>query len=302
MRLDVSMNDVQLHLHIPPGWGDLGFEPFVEPRIPVRMRTEVVGEDEWVVHMFGLPQDSYLFGMGNASGRLWLPPTYFPAQAGVMSVTGAGTETFDYAIPAVGSLEGNLVGSCLEMDLPPPSFIRMLLDICGPDSIAVLHAAPDTTDGRYAIPIYAPFPAARVRISYGPIVRWYGGATFEQATPIDLEAGRTSRLDIEDRGIAVRIPDLTFYCVSLHGTTGRKIATLPSSWWNGQAGDPWYTSDRVPLPNLVPGTYYLYVDCLPDPYPSQWYRATLEFGQATPIVVAEGDVKVPVLVDTLRTY
>jgi hypothetical protein len=255
-------------------------------------------EGRAVFRLYGLPQDAYQIGLRDPYGILWLPPTYRFEDAGDLEVSGIGLEEFECTIPSAGHLRGYLRGSWLEMALPPPKFVRTGLQLFWPDSTRVLYTRPDTTTGWFSLPIYAPMPGARLRITYSPIMRWHGGPTFDQAEAFDLEPGKNVDVDLVERGIQVQFPGVRYYGVTLQDSVGQELFRI-YSWRETYPDYDMYFSEILPIPNLVAGTYYLYFWRRSSDWAAHWYRAALTFDEATPIVLGEDDIFVHIVVDSV---
>jgi hypothetical protein len=131
----------------------------------------------------------------------------------------------------------------------------------------------------------------RMLISIGSVARWLGGATWDQADPIEIPLAGDIRIPpYVENGI---------HC-SLAGPPPRDFAVVDLE---SATGD-FHTEDLLfsvaSFPNLTPGTYYLAVQMTPDSLRPQWFDRAPSREAATPIVVPGGGSLVPIVITLER--
>jgi hypothetical protein len=225
---------------------------------------------------------------------VWLPPTLDKAAADRVIIEAGQSHVYSAQLPEPAMLTLDVSGSWQTLELTHPEVIVFL-----PDSTRLVREMMITDAGTGQLSIRAPV-SLKLYIEVGGMGRWYGGWTFAEAqlltlTPGDPPTHITSRQSailctLVAPGFGIN-PEAVYY---LYDATGRCLA------------EDGYRPERyrpAPLPNLVPGTYYLRVqhtDYSEQSWMPQWYDRQDSLVSATPIVVAAEGSVVPVTMNLVE--
>ncbi len=207
-------------------------------------------------------------------GEIWLPGTMDITEADSIVVPMGVEAQYQATLPQPATLRGTVTGSWQELGQYPPRLT--LTDLTGRDQLASTQT--NSVDGSYEMPVYGSGQAL-LQIAIGSVRRWHGGTTFDEATPIDLESGRTVELNLRESGVAgwlnrEGLPSgVTLLLVDDDGAMrGTGSADGPRGFFR--------------ISNLVPGTYYLHIPAGPT-WIEQYYDKTNSLALATPIQITE---------------
>jgi hypothetical protein len=218
---------------------------------------------------------------------IWLPPTVDMADADRVIIEAGRSYVYSAQLPAPAVLILETRGSWQTLNLDPPRVDAYSTDSTQLDGIGISNV------GTGQLSIRAPV-SLKLHIEIGNVGRWYDGWTFSEAQTLTLTPGDPP-LHIAYRESAILCtlvrPGLLVNRVQydLYDETGHR---LTEDWFQPFRPRP------APLPNLLPGTYYLRVqpDNLlgPQPWLLQWFDQQDSLASATPIVVSAEGIVVPV--------
>ena len=212
--------------------------------------------------------------------RAWLPGTWDPDAAAVISVGADAPTTYETSITEPWYLEGSITGSWQVLRLDPPK-----LTAFAEDSSVVAEGAT-SSDGTYKLEVLLPEPV-RLWVDISGMTRWLGGSDFDSAALYVGSPGEiVSAGSYIESGIECRFerddfswwpdPDL-----SLYNAAGSRVTP---EHFRPERDNP------APIPGLDPGVYFLQIQPRSewDPWLPQWYDHADSLGRATPIEVFPG--------------
>jgi hypothetical protein len=239
-----------------------------------------------------LPAGTYTVQVGtDYEWMVWLPPSFDGSDADRITLQPGEDLTRTYALPPPAIVDVRVRGSWQLLG-PDDYAMRPSVAFFTPDSVGY-GSHQVLSDGSYRAAIRAPIEF-RLCVTIGSIKRWLGGWQFSEAQPLGIAPGDAPReIDYEESGIACTPEGPGFETdhearYEVFNATGRRVAV-------GGVG----RSDRpAALPNLAPGTYYLFVkrDSNDQTWAAQWYDQADSMSAATPIVVTSGGAITPITV------
>ncbi len=230
-----------------------------------------------VFYFPAVPAGNYrmIFSTANAS---WLPGGSTEEEGAGIAVEAGRESSYGTTLPTPATLRGTITGSWQELNLSRPYFT-----LVGADSMVIAEARAGE-DGSYTVNVFGPV-RARLLISIKGVVRWQGGNSFETATEFDLQPSQQTEVNIVESAIAGDLGQTAeFYLdapIRLCDASGKVIAGASTG----------YGTDMFYFPNLVPGTYFIYIPRGPT-WIDHWYDGADTFEQATPVeITSEGQVR-----------
>jgi hypothetical protein len=207
-------------------------------------------------------------------GEIWLPGTTDSSEADSIVVPTGVEAQYQATLPQPAALRGTVTGSWQELGQYPPRLL--LTDLTGREPRVSTQA--NSVDGSYEFLLYG---SGRVllRIEIGSVSRWYGGTTIDEATPIDLESGRTVELNIRESGIAG-------WLNREEPSSGNRIWLVDGDGVARGAASADGPHGFFRISNLVPGTYFLRILAGPT-WIEQYYDRADSLASAAPIQITE---------------
>jgi hypothetical protein len=163
--------------------------------------------------------------------------------------------------PAPARLQGRISGAWQELGVEAPSLSLLALD-----STVVRGERRIGNDGNFDERLYVPRPI-KLAVLHQGIVSWIGGTSFETATVYDPQPGQTvSNIALVESGAMVEVngegDNFGFTKLQFYDAATMRLAAE----WNSLSSS---SLRRIPVPNLRPGNYRVFVDFYLRGY-SQW--------------------------------
>jgi len=187
-------------------------------------------------------------------------------------------------------LQGAIEGSWLQLGLPVPRITAYAADT------TLIAGTWTDLAGAFALRLLE-FGDVRLRVSIFGQERWVGGEEFGTATVFEAQPGREiTGIRHMESGLLIHLggpPGQGSY--KAKATLVDTLGIVRASAWSNSSTSAEYSSDWIPVPNLVSGTYFLRIEPIDGSgqiWAAQWFDRAAGMEEATPIVLATpGEVR-----------
>jgi len=283
-RFDLLRGSLTLLIHMPPDLEGERYRALIRSSYFPSPSSEVLQVEDGTLRFeySVLPLGGYRASLDvwSGSARIYLPAAHDEDEAEIIEVGADEPVTYEASfVESFASIMGSVTGSWQEGS----DYFPFVEAFSSPSTTIAGISCED--DGTFYIPLLAAVPV-RLSTSIHGIEQWVGGASYEEARLFNLQAGdRVTGVDIRESGIEVTLQG--------PGAPAHYRPTMRLLDAAGNRKEIWDQSNRLTICNLAPGEYRLlvYGYCDGQTWASQWYDGAETLGEATPIVLGEGELK-----------